>query len=92
MNKQLSRIATFIESLPMESSVEGGIQTAVFSTELETVAGNNGGDCTNSSKDSCYNVTNKGDCTNYGVCGDSLNGGSCNNTKLPPGHVDQACG
>lgn len=80
MNKKSNRIAAFIESLPMESSI-GDCQSTLLSTNMEFIGGDNGSNCINELYDQCNKADNKGNCQNYNsACAKSTNRGSCINS------------
>ena len=77
MDKRTNRIAAFIESLPMDKSVNG-TQSVLLCAETAFGEGINEGNCYNSFKEQCKGATNTGTCKNMnGTCGDSSNGNSC---------------
>lgn len=84
MDKKLSRIASFIESLPVDESMED-CQFTVLPTEMATLGGkttNTGDSCTNKNE-TCLGSENKKTCKNYSTyCNDSKNG-SCTNGENP---------
>lgn len=83
MDKKLSRIASFIESLPVDESMED-CQFAVLPTEMSHVgSGDNGGNCENYQLKQCNESKNGGNCVNHGVCGKSKNDGDCKNYLNP---------
>ncbi len=84
MENKLSRIATFIESLPAEDSV-GENQSTLLTTNIDAIGGvtKNGGNCENSIETNCDNSKNKGNCKNIGECADTDNGKDCKNLKNP---------
>lgn len=93
MDKKLSRIASFIESLPVDESMED-CRLAVLPTEMSQIGADNGGNCQNYLREQCYKGKNEANCVNYdGVCGKSENKGSCKSlpandclVTVKPGH------
>lgn len=82
MNQKTNRIAAFIENLPMDATI-GNCESALLSTNMEFIGGDNGGDCTNELYDQCHRAKNGGSCQNYNsACPKSTNRGSCMNTTL----------
>lgn len=82
MNDQLSRIASFIDSLGSDSIV-GNEQSLLLSTDMNAIGGDNGKNCVNSTLNSCEGVKNGGNCMNYAnTCSDSDNKGDCANTDF----------
>ncbi|MDE5887033.1 MAG: hypothetical protein K2H46_05515 [Muribaculaceae bacterium] len=79
MENKLTRIAAFIESLPVDNNI-GDCESALLSTNM-TFMGGNGGNCINDMYEQCHNATNGGDCQNYNsACPKSKNKGSCLST------------
>lgn len=84
MDNQLSRIASFIDSLGSDSIV-GNEQSFLLSTDMSAIGGDNGGDCENQTVADCSKVNNGGDCKNYdGLCSYSDNIGACKNFPAKP--------
>lgn len=94
METKLSRIASFIDTLPMDSKINEP-QSALLYTGLELLGGakinsdgcsnnfTNCGNCYNSSAAECNGATNGGTCRNTtGLCIGGVNDGSC--TTVPP--------
>ena len=82
MNQKTSKIAAFIESRPMDVAI-GNCESALLSTNMEFVGGDNGGDCINELYDQCNKAKNGGSCENYNSAGPrSTNRGGCLNTTL----------
>lgn len=82
MNQKTHRIAAFIESLPIDATI-GNCESALLSTNMEFIGGDNGGDCINELYDQCNKSKNGGSCENYNsACSKSTNRGSCLNTTL----------
>lgn len=82
MKEKSSRIASFIENLPMDVSV-GNCESALLSTNMDFVGGDNGGNCINELFDQCNKAKNGGNCQNYNsACSHSTNKGSCLNTTF----------
>ena len=80
MDNKMTRIAAFIESLPIDASV-GNCESAILSTKMEYIGGDNGGDCINEHYDQCHKAKNGGSCENYNsACPHSTNRGGCLNT------------
>ena len=84
-NKKLSRIASFIEGLPIDESL-ADCQTTLLATDMGVMgAGTNYGDCTNEQYTQCHKSKNMGSCQNYNnTCSDTTNGASCRNTPEKP--------
>lgn len=84
MDKKLSRIASFIESLPVDESMEA-CQSVVLSTEMSYLGGapgDNGEHCENSKYESCFGSKNKKVCINYGdACPGTDNARTCSSGK-----------
>ena len=58
----------------------------------EPFTAENNGDCKNSSFAGCDKATNRGSCINQQyTCEHSKNGGSCDNTYLPPELPNKGC-
>ena len=78
MDNKLSRIATFIESLPNDEAIGDCQSTLLATTMMSMGAGSkNGGGCTNNDSN-CKKSSNSGVCKNYnGFCDDSTNGKDC---------------
>ncbi|MBD5184963.1 MAG: hypothetical protein HDS97_08760 [Bacteroidales bacterium] len=86
MEKKLSRIAAFIDSLPAESTLEAG-QTLILSNYLDIYGGvmTNKSACENGGID-CYDSQNQKGCINVsGYCGASTNSGGCKDKDIQPG-------
>lgn len=82
MKQKTKKIAAFIESLPMDVTI-GNCESALLSTNMEFVGGDNGGDCINELYDQCHKAENGGNCENYNsACNKSTNRGGCLNTTL----------
>lgn len=82
MNQKTNRIAAFIENLPMDATI-GNYESALLSTNMEFIGGDNGGDCINELYDQCNKAKNGGSCENYNsACSKSTNRGGCLNTTL----------
>lgn len=82
MEKKLTRISTFIESLPMDATM-GNCESVLLSTNMGFIGGDNGGDCINEQYDQCNKAKNGGSCQNYNsACAKSTNRGGCLNTNL----------
>ncbi len=84
-NDKISRIATFIESLPIDDSL-ADCQSTLLTTNMDMMgAGTNNGACTNDMYDQCHKSTNGGACQNYSsACTDTTNRGACVNTHDGP--------
>lgn len=85
MDSKLSRIATFIESLPNDSDL-GDCQSTLLPTNMNSYGGitKNGGDCNNYSAAKCKKSKNGGNCVNYQGCTDTTNEASCINDDYIP--------
>lgn len=82
MNNQLSRIASFIDSLG-DDNVLGNESSFLLSTDMNAIGGNNGLNCENTTTDSCKGVKNGGDYKNYyNTCHKADNKGNCSNTGI----------
>jgi hypothetical protein len=82
MDKRTSKIAAFIESLPMDVSV-GNCESTLLATNMELIGGDNKGDCTNDDRKQCYEAKNEGSCKNFSnYCGKSQNGLNCVSTSM----------
>lgn len=84
MDNKLSRIATFIESLPNDEAIGDCQSTLLAKNMLPMGAGiKNGGMCTNNDSN-CEKSSNSGACKNYnGFCKNSSNGLNCIVTAEP---------
>ena len=81
MEKQISRIEKFVDSLSLGELQEK--QSIVLQSELDEVGGSNISDCYNRIPASC-NTTNTQLCFNYGVCADATNVTGCRNYPSYP--------
>lgn len=82
MKQQMNRIASFIESIHVEPDIDK-CESTLLSVNMESLGGDNGGNCTNDLYKQCQNAKNGGDCANYSsACPDSKNSGTCLNTKV----------
>lgn len=84
MDKRTSKIAAFIESLPMDVSV-GNCESTLLATNMEFIGAGkeNGGDCVNEDKDLCFDAKNKGACVNLReYCDKASNGKGCISTSM----------
>ncbi len=77
MNKENS-IAAFIDTLGGTGMAEGS-DAFLLSADMDSVGGDNGGDCANHTSDACTHIKNGGNCKNHGVCAASDNKKSCEN-------------
>ena len=92
MNQKTNKIAAFIESLPMDVAI-GNCESALLSTNMAFVGGDNGGDCVNELYDQCNKAKNGGSCENYNsACSKSTNRGGCLNTTLKRLQKDSTVG
>lgn len=83
MSKKLSRIATFIESLPMDETL-GECQSTILATNLNSMGtGTNYERCTNV-EEKCQAASNHKKCNNAKTfCDDATNFIDCNNGYEP---------
>lgn len=84
MDKRTSKIAAFIESLPMDVSV-GNCESTLLATNMEFIGGGkvNGGSCINDDEDLCFDAKNEGACKNFGgFCDEATNKKSCLSTNM----------
>lgn len=80
MNKQLSKIAEFVNSIESTQMTEEQ-QALVLSSTVKIIGGANGtGQCSNYDADACGGTNKR--CTNYGVCGTSDNTKNCINKPV----------
>ena len=87
-NNKLSRIASFIEGLPVDENL-GDCQSTLLSTNMNSIGagGTNNGNCINEMYNQCSESTNSGSCKNYNsACNDTINGANCLSTPNEPGH------
>lgn len=91
---RMTRISDFIEALPSGSSIDG-VQSILFTADLNQIGGSNGGNCTNALYKQCHKAKNSGSCINYNsACPDSKNGSNCITTtrpepeSYPPGSIN----
>lgn len=79
MNPKKSRIAAFLDTLP-SIDISEEAQSTLLKSGMEFVGGSakNGGDCTNTDRDTCQKSKNCGACKNSQYyCKDANNGGAC---------------
>ena len=88
MNNKLSKIASFIEGLPTDESLQE-CQSTLLAVNMDSYGAEtiNGGDCSNDSYPSCKDSTNEGACTNYNsTCENSSNAYRCTSSSTGPTH------
>jgi hypothetical protein len=77
MNKQLTEIDDFLQSVG-QNEMNKGQQSFVLASPLNVIGGANGsGSCNNYEAEACGGSNKR--CTNYGVCGTSDNTRNCTN-------------
>lgn len=85
-NNKLSRIASFIEGLPIDDSL-GDCQSTLLAANMDYIGagGTNNGDCINEMYKQCNKSKNYGSCKNYNsACSDTTNGADCRSTPEKP--------
>jgi len=83
MEQRLSKIAAFIDSLPVDAEI-GDCQSVLLPTNMDVLGGTtNGGNCVNPDE-GCVGAINGRDCKNAtGQCSGSTNNGDCDNDHHP---------